>query len=665
MHGARKNKKIRGLAGTPKNSNKFSQAYAENAILPRTLLKPQLDMNAYYARLAELLNRGWVKRTWILEQIKVWQDTGEARNVFCLTGDPGVGKSVIAAQAVEARDMLNIAGVHFCRRGSVFDDPKSVFIQLAFQLATQIPSYAHVILNSTFPWDTAGAEDVFRQAFVDVACESIDGGQRTHVLIIDALDEAPLGLVKILSDNAVNCPPWLRFFVTSRPRSGAGGSVFAAMLENLNPAFLDAKEEKNMRDMRVYMDTRLQPLSAISALPTFRQKLEEAIGGNFQYASVVLDNILQKAEKDTNIFAEYANGQRDFPVGLHATYARYFREQFSDLDEYDDEILPILSPLATAVMPIPRAVLADVSKTPVRKLGRVLSRLASFVHADEHISFYHRSVAEWLTDKKSNADYQVDEAEGHTALATALVKELLETCRENAANTASRISSFGFHSLPTHIAGACTRRGNLDGKKLEAIGLTKDAMQEIAPVLSTVCPVTETSSWEEKQSLKNFYQSLRDAAAVLFGEEDVVTASFSETLANALMDLGNYAAAKNLWEHIQAVRFAKWLAEDHPPYGDGINLTNTWEGLALSLSHLGEFAAAKPLYEQVLQTRRLILGQEDPDTLTAMQNLANSLNDLGEYSAAKTLEEEVLETRRRIQGHEHPDTNAAIHDLTD
>src|SRR5262249_10291765 len=62
----------------------------------------------------------------------------------------------------------------------------------------------------------------------------------------------------------------------------------------------------------------------------------------------------------------------------------------------------------------------------------------------------------------------------------------------------------------------------------------------------------------------------------------------------------------------------------------------------------GAFGTARTLHEQVLATRRRILGDEHPDTLTAMGNLATSLSAQGDVAGARTLQEQVLATFRRI-----------------
>src|ERR1700726_267807 len=54
------------------------------------------------------------------------------------------------------------------------------------------------------------------------------------------------------------------------------------------------------------------------------------------------------------------------------------------------------------------------------------------------------------------------------------------------------------------------------------------------------------------------------------------------------------------------------------------------------------------------------LGEDHPETLTAMLDLADCLWAQGRLISARKLEEQVVEGRRRLLGGQHPDTIKAI-----
>ena len=65
----------------------------------------------------------------------------------------------------------------------------------------------------------------------------------------------------------------------------------------------------------------------------------------------------------------------------------------------------------------------------------------------------------------------------------------------------------------------------------------------------------------------------------------------------------------------------------------------------------------------VYNSRKEILGENHPDTLSALHNLANSYSDLGDYSKACELQNVVYNARKEILGESHPDTLSTLHNL--
>ena len=75
------------------------------------------------------------------------------------------------------------------------------------------------------------------------------------------------------------------------------------------------------------------------------------------------------------------------------------------------------------------------------------------------------------------------------------------------------------------------------------------------------------------------------------------------------------------------------------------------------------YASARKLLEEELESHRHLLGEEHPDTLTAMSDLAVTLGKQGDWAGARKLQEQVLAASRRVQGGEHPHTLAAMNNL--
>jgi non-specific serine/threonine protein kinase/serine/threonine-protein kinase len=79
--------------------------------------------------------------------------------------------------------------------------------------------------------------------------------------------------------------------------------------------------------------------------------------------------------------------------------------------------------------------------------------------------------------------------------------------------------------------------------------------------------------------------------------------------------------------------------------------------------NLGLYSQAQLLFQRALDIRRRVLGPQNPDTLTSMNQLAWALQEQGHYLEAEKLDREVLDIRRRVLGPEHPSTLASMSHL--
>ncbi|MEM7585847.1 MAG: tetratricopeptide repeat protein [Acidobacteriota bacterium] len=141
-----------------------------------------------------------------------------------------------------------------------------------------------------------------------------------------------------------------------------------------------------------------------------------------------------------------------------------------------------------------------------------------------------------------------------------------------------------------------------------------------------------------------------------WGEDSSLTLTAMSYLAWTQRELGEYAEARVLQEHVLEQR--QILGDEHP------DTLTAMAQLAATLGQLGEHAEARALQEHVLERRRSILGDDHPVTLKDRINLAWTQRELGEYAEARELQEHVLEQSRRVLGDDHPDTLTAMSNLT-
>jgi tetratricopeptide (TPR) repeat protein len=86
-------------------------------------------------------------------------------------------------------------------------------------------------------------------------------------------------------------------------------------------------------------------------------------------------------------------------------------------------------------------------------------------------------------------------------------------------------------------------------------------------------------------------------------------------------------------------------------------------GCAITLYNDGRYSEAEELEVQVVQTRKRVLGNEHPDTLSSMINLASTYSDQGRWKEAEELEVQVMQARKRVLGNEHPDTLRSMNNI--
>jgi hypothetical protein len=91
--------------------------------------------------------------------------------------------------------------------------------------------------------------------------------------------------------------------------------------------------------------------------------------------------------------------------------------------------------------------------------------------------------------------------------------------------------------------------------------------------------------------------------------------------------------------------------------------TNLVWKCAMTLFEDGRWREAEELFMQVMETRKRVLGEEHPDTLTSMANLASTYRNQGRWKEAEELEVQVMETRKRVLDDEHPDTLTSVANL--
>ena len=119
---------------------------------------------------------------------------------------------------------------------------------------------------------------------------------------------------------------------------------------------------------------------------------------------------------------------------------------------------------------------------------------------------------------------------------------------------------------------------------------------------------------------------------------------------------GKYDQAELLLERALKIH-EKVLGPEDPDTASSLN------NLAMLYVNLGAYAKAQPLYERALKIKEKVLGPEDPSTATILSNLALLYDTLGDYSRAEPLFERALEIHEKVLGPEDSGTATSLNNL--
>jgi len=151
-----------------------------------------------------------------------------------------------------------------------------------------------------------------------------------------------------------------------------------------------------------------------------------------------------------------------------------------------------------------------------------------------------------------------------------------------------------------------------------------------------------------------------DRAAQTIGEKfkdkPLIQAKLQHTIGWTYLSLGLYQSAETHGAEAAAL-YRRTKGEDDP---DTLGAMNT---LATIIADRGDFSRSEARHRATLEVQRRVLGEEHRDTLSSMNNLAINLRDQGRYAEAEELDRKTLEVRRRVLGEEHPHTLASMNNL--
>ena len=444
-------------------------------------------------------------RMWVFDRLRTWLEATTPRT-FLITGEPGCGKSTLAARLVQiSTGETSLAAfpgfekncftyTHFCQAS--FDstlDPLRFVEALSQQLANCYPPFARILLE-------VNDQNIHIDVFQDI--ERVEsGGQVTgmsikelHIanlsprvafdrlvrkslgqlyeqnfherilILVDALDEAITypgeeNIVTLL-ERMTDLPTQVRFLLTSRPDP--------RVLHLIGPSSLNLIDDapNDVDDVREYAYKRLH----ILAEPQRREladRVAEAAAGIFLYARYVLNELIADSGRLEDPAALV------LPQGLEGHYRDYLQRELHRRDErWADRYRPLLGLLAVARGDgLTRIVLAGASGLEQDRTDdalRVLSQYLTASSPDGPRHLYHESFREFLLD---DLDYHVYPTSAHERLAGFFLNEYGQDWLDGDLTTdASYRYSLAF--TPSHLLDALTGSQTRQARRVLADQLT-------------------------------------------------------------------------------------------------------------------------------------------------------------------------------------------------
>ena len=373
----------------------------------------------------------------IFVKVNSWLDDRNFPNrVMVISGNAGMGKSVIAAEMCKRmQEADRLSGSHFCMHNRPRRrDPKWMLRSLARHMSCCLPEYKKALVeqlstNQGIPINEMEVGDLFEVLFEEPLSGLSDPGV-TYLMVIDALDESEYqgrnDLLDVIAEYFNKLPLWIRFLVTTRPEIN-----IVEKLKSLQPLLLEANDEENLKDIRIYFEHQLSDMLHAENHDLILEGLVQKSEGIILCAQFLVDFI----KKNFSILT-LEQVDSTLPSGISSVYQSYFKrletELCKELKITEDQFFSFLSAIAVSREPLPLGFvskllfLGTLSPAVRRKVNQAIACISSLLPVyDDCIHFFHKSIKDWLTDEAfyGQHNFNVKKSEGHRILSRLCIDE--------------------------------------------------------------------------------------------------------------------------------------------------------------------------------------------------------------------------------------------------
>ncbi|KAK4161154.1 hypothetical protein QBC43DRAFT_303202 [Cladorrhinum sp. PSN259] len=420
----------------------------------RTFLGIQDSTEGDFASLQMLKQPGSCR--WFTERpiFTSWK-ANKSPGILWLMGRPATGKSVLACHVIEQlKPPLVYCSYFICKHSKSGNSTLSdCFRSLAYQMATHDGLVRDAILRlaqDAIAWDKTDEFNIWRRVFVgcifklpSIAC---------HFWVMDGVDDCVNFNSLFTQRFLAALPQELRVFATSRPLEQIERGLTTlgpsrATIEHLS-------ETDTLHDMRLFLNVRLTKLGRPENEVDRDSMCERILAkskGSFLWVRLVLQEF-----EDAWTEEAMSSILDSVPSDLFDMYSRMAQSIVSDQRKMALAKCVLtwiaLSSRPLTVDELRGAIKLDVGQTlqnPAKAIPDVCAQLV-YIDQQNKVQMIHETVREFLVTEDSESDLAIKKKDGHTLIASILLKYLCTGVLKSAHAMGQRlgIRSRGFAKTP-------------------------------------------------------------------------------------------------------------------------------------------------------------------------------------------------------------------------
>ena len=339
--------------------------------------------------------------------------------------------------ARKSRTTGNLAAAYFCRHNDgTRNNPRYLLGTIACKLCKCNVQYSNFLggeggIRNCLGNSEMGIQELFTKLLQEPLAKCSDFCQR-KLIVIDALDETKYesreDFLDLIMHRFPMLPPWLVFFITSRPED-----TVQLRLKKYNPCIkICAGNSENLKfyqqhelDIRLYLEKSVD----FSPLPYSAEDVAKKCNGLFLFAYYI-----ERVLKDQLYLGKIGQLSDIFPEDIGEFFLQNFKRIFHKVGA--DLYKKLFGCAIAAPTPLPVSFISYILQRENSDLDEqeVIDAFSTFVvvrTSDQTFAFLHSLIPSWLTDKKrASARLFVDRNKGGRYLRD-IISEVLSAAIAN------------------------------------------------------------------------------------------------------------------------------------------------------------------------------------------------------------------------------------------